>query len=45
MFCRINKDPQENVTDPEIQSISDIKEGQIIRGYVKTVGALGIFIR
>lgn len=42
---RINKGHQENVTDPEILSISDIKEGQIIRGYVKTVGLSGIFIR
>ncbi|KAI7811133.1 protein RRP5 homolog [Triplophysa rosa] len=42
---RTNKVQQEKVTDPEIQSISDIKEGQIVRGYVKTVGVSGIFVR
>ncbi|XP_056628224.1 protein RRP5 homolog [Triplophysa dalaica] len=42
---RTNKGQQEKVTDPEIQSISDIKEGQIVRGYVKTVGVSGIFVR
>ncbi|KAL1281885.1 hypothetical protein QQF64_000688, partial [Cirrhinus molitorella] len=33
------------VTDPEIQSISVIKEGQIIRGYVTSITNLGIFVR
>ncbi|XP_065151454.2 protein RRP5 homolog [Paramisgurnus dabryanus] len=42
---RVNKDQQINVKDPEIDSVADIQEGQIIRGYVKTVGDEGIFVR
>ncbi|XP_073698661.1 protein RRP5 homolog [Garra rufa] len=33
------------VTDPEILTISDIKEGQIIRGYVTAVSDVGVFVR
>ncbi|XP_051559208.1 protein RRP5 homolog [Myxocyprinus asiaticus] len=42
---RFLMDQQVKVTDPEIKSLSDIKEGQIIRGYVKCVGNKGIFVR
>lgn len=31
--------------DPEILSVDELKEGQIIRGYVKSVEKCGIFIR
>ncbi|KAI2668205.1 hypothetical protein H4Q32_004873 [Labeo rohita] len=33
------------VTDPDIQSISDITEGQIIRGYVTVINDQGVFVR
>ncbi|XP_052401989.1 protein RRP5 homolog isoform X1 [Carassius gibelio] len=42
---RLYKDHNQNLTDPDIQSISDIKEGQIIRGYLMSVTDLGIFVR
>lgn len=42
---RLYKDHNKNLTDPDIQSISDIKEGQIIRGYLMSVTDLGIFVR
>ncbi|RXN09143.1 RRP5-like protein [Labeo rohita] len=32
------------VTDPDIQSISDITEGQIIRGYVTVINDQGVFV-
>ncbi|XP_041116751.1 protein RRP5 homolog [Polyodon spathula] len=31
-------------SDPEILSIEDLKKGQIVRGYVKSVGDAGVFI-
>ncbi|XP_016326215.1 protein RRP5 homolog [Sinocyclocheilus anshuiensis] len=43
---RLYKDHNKNLQeDPDIQSISDIKEGQIIRGYLMSVTDLGIFVR
>ncbi|KPP72797.1 protein RRP5-like, partial [Scleropages formosus] len=33
------------VRDVEVLSIDDLKEGQIVRGYVKSVGDSGVFIR
>nr|XP_023653770.1 protein RRP5 homolog isoform X1 [Paramormyrops kingsleyae]XP_023653779.1 protein RRP5 homolog isoform X1 [Paramormyrops kingsleyae] len=33
------------VKDPEISSIGDLKRGRLVRGYVKHVGAQGVFIR
>lgn len=42
---RLLKDQQMDVTDPDIESISDIKEGQIIRGYVTSINDKGIFVR
>lgn len=44
-FCRLCKDQNKNLTDPDIQSISDIKEDQIIRGYVTSITDLGVFVR
>lgn len=41
---RLLKD-QQDITDPDIESISDIKEGQIIRGYVTSINDKGIFVR
>lgn len=31
--------------DPEIMSVEELKEGHIIRGYVKSVEKCGVFIR
>ncbi|XP_051723103.1 protein RRP5 homolog [Ctenopharyngodon idella] len=42
---RLHKDQHKNVADPEIQSISDLKEGQIIKGYVKSINDKGVFVR
>ncbi|CAL8332402.1 unnamed protein product [Merluccius merluccius] len=33
------------VKDPEVLSIDALKPGQLIRGYVKSVGELGVFVR
>ncbi|CAB1344590.1 unnamed protein product, partial [Coregonus sp. 'balchen'] len=33
-----------SVVDPEIVSLDDLTEGQIIRGYVRTVNAQGVFV-
>ncbi|XP_077102303.1 protein RRP5 homolog [Siphateles boraxobius] len=41
---RLHKD-QQDITDPDIESISDIKEDQIIRGYVTSINDKGIFVR
>uniref|UniRef100_A0A8C7HW95 Protein RRP5 homolog n=1 Tax=Oncorhynchus kisutch TaxID=8019 RepID=A0A8C7HW95_ONCKI len=32
------------VQDPEIVSLEDLSEGQIVRGYVRTVNAQGVFV-
>ncbi|XP_056135664.1 protein RRP5 homolog isoform X2 [Lampris incognitus] len=42
---RLNPEQAKPVKDPEISSIEELKVGQIIRGYVKSVGEQGIFIR
>lgn len=36
---------KESVEDPEIESISDISKGQVLRGYVKAVTDVGVFVR
>ncbi|XP_024914034.1 protein RRP5 homolog isoform X1 [Cynoglossus semilaevis] len=40
-------DPQQTraVKDSEVLSLDDLKAGQLIRGYVKSVGEQGVFIR
>ncbi|XP_034457166.1 protein RRP5 homolog isoform X2 [Hippoglossus hippoglossus] len=42
---RLNPQQAKLVKDPEVLSIDQLKEGQIIRGYVKSVGEQGVFIR
>ncbi|TNM85943.1 hypothetical protein fugu_008214 [Takifugu bimaculatus] len=41
---RLNAEAK-TVKDPEILSVDELKEGQIIRGYIKSVEKCGIFIR
>ncbi len=31
--------------DPEIESISDLSKNQLLRGYIKAVTDVGIFVR
>ena len=40
---RVEKDG--DIKDPEISSISDLKVGKIVRGYVKSKTDVGYFIR
>ncbi|CAJ1052669.1 protein RRP5 homolog isoform X2 [Xyrichtys novacula] len=42
---RLNPEQAKPAKDPEVLSIENLHEGQIIRGYVKSVGEQGIFIR
>ncbi|XP_043108470.1 protein RRP5 homolog [Puntigrus tetrazona] len=42
---RLYRDHNKNITDPEIQSILDVKSGQIVRGYVTSFVNVGIFVR
>ncbi|TNN71202.1 Protein RRP5 [Liparis tanakae] len=42
---RLNPQQAKPAKDPEVMSIDDLKAGQLIRGYVKSVGEHGIFIR
>uniref|UniRef100_UPI003AB019B0 protein RRP5 homolog isoform X1 n=1 Tax=Centroberyx gerrardi TaxID=166262 RepID=UPI003AB019B0 len=42
---RLNPAQAKPVKDPEVLSIEELKAGQIIRGYVKSVGEQGVFIR
>ncbi|TKS69125.1 Protein RRP5 -like protein NF-kappa-B-binding protein [Collichthys lucidus] len=42
---RLNPQQAKPVKDPEVLSINELKTGQIIRGFVKSVGEQGIFIR
>ncbi|XP_036380286.1 protein RRP5 homolog isoform X1 [Megalops cyprinoides] len=42
---RTNPDKAPPVKDAEVLSIDDLKEGQLVRGYVKSVGNQGVFIR
>uniref|UniRef100_A0A8C8K6M4 Protein RRP5 homolog n=1 Tax=Oncorhynchus tshawytscha TaxID=74940 RepID=A0A8C8K6M4_ONCTS len=41
---RTNPEKASVVQDPEIVSLEDLSEGQIIRGYVRTVNAQGVFV-
>lgn len=45
LFCRMEPETTVSVKDPEISSISDLKRASLVRGYVKHVGAQGVFIR
>lgn len=42
---RLNPQQEKPVKDPEVLSVGQLKEGQMIRGYVKSVGEQGVFIR
>ncbi|KAG8015141.1 Protein RRP5-like protein [Nibea albiflora] len=42
---RLNPQQAKPVKDPEVLSINDLKAGQIVRGFVKSVGEQGVFIR
>ena len=38
-------DSDEEVKDPELSDLSDLKDGQLVRGYVKSVTDLGVYVR
>uniref|UniRef100_A0A8C2WBX7 Protein RRP5 homolog n=1 Tax=Cyclopterus lumpus TaxID=8103 RepID=A0A8C2WBX7_CYCLU len=42
---RLNPQQTKPVKDPEVLSVDNLKAGQIIRGYIKSVGEHGVFIR
>lgn len=42
---RINSGKALPVKDVDINSVSELHVGQIIQGYVKNVGEMGIFVR
>ncbi|XP_067114996.1 protein RRP5 homolog isoform X2 [Osmerus mordax] len=42
---RLSPDRPSVVKDPEVLCVGDLKPGQILRGYVKSVGEHGVFIR
>uniref|UniRef100_A0A7N8YQG1 Protein RRP5 homolog n=1 Tax=Mastacembelus armatus TaxID=205130 RepID=A0A7N8YQG1_9TELE len=42
---RLNPEQAKPVKDPDVLSVDKLKTGQIIRGYVKSVGEQGVFIR
>ncbi|XP_035493857.2 protein RRP5 homolog [Scophthalmus maximus] len=42
---RLNPQQAKSVKDPEALSLDKLKAGQIIRGYIKSVGEQGVFIR
>lgn len=42
---RLNPEKAKPAKDPEVLSVNKLKAGQIIRGYVKSVGEQGVFIR
>ncbi|KAM7418676.1 hypothetical protein PAMA_016009 [Pampus argenteus] len=42
---RLNPQQAKPVKDPEVLSVQQLKTGQIIRGYVKSVGEQGVFIK
>lgn len=33
------------VRDPEIISLEDVEEGKVLRGYVKAISDVGVFVR
>lgn len=42
---RLNPEKAKPTKDPEVLSVKKLKAGQIIRGFVKSVGEQGVFIR
>lgn len=45
MPCRTHPGKKLPITDAEVLSIGELKESQVLRGYVATVGEKGIFVR
>ncbi|XP_040848106.1 protein RRP5 homolog [Ochotona curzoniae] len=43
-LSRTNPETKSKIEDPEIGSIQDIKEGQLLRGYVRSVQPSGVFL-
>ncbi|XP_006831373.1 PREDICTED: protein RRP5 homolog [Chrysochloris asiatica] len=43
-LSRTNPETKSKIEDPEINSIEDIKEGQLLRGYVKALEPRGVLI-
>lgn len=41
-ILRTNPETKSKITDAEINSIQDIQEGQLLRGYVKSVQPHGV---
>ncbi|XP_029924542.1 protein RRP5 homolog [Myripristis murdjan] len=41
---RLNPEKAKPAKDPEVLSVTELKAGQIIRGYIKSVGEHGVFI-
>lgn len=42
---RLGGAPDDPVKDPEITAASDIKIGQVVRGYIKSKTDVGFFVR
>ncbi|XP_034043197.1 protein RRP5 homolog [Thalassophryne amazonica] len=42
---RLNPEEAKSVKDPEVLSVDELKVGQLIRGFIKSVGEQGVFIR
>ena len=38
-------DNKECEVDPEIELVSDLSKGQVLRGYIKAVTDVGVFVR
>lgn len=43
-LSRTNPETKSKVEDPEIDSIQDVKEGQLLRGYVKSIQPNGVLL-
>ena len=36
---------EDKVRDPEISDLGDLRDGQLVRGYVKSVTDVGVYVR
>lgn len=45
LSLRLNAAQAKPAKDPEVSSVAELTEGQLIRGYISSVGDRGIFIR
>ncbi|XP_078421131.1 protein RRP5 homolog isoform X1 [Cetorhinus maximus] len=41
---RVSPESPSSVHDPEITSVRDLRKGQLLRGYIKTIGEPGVFV-